>query len=118
MFWPGGGRQSVLLFGHDDPLKLLHHLGEQIDGLGVLLHAVCNHLRCSHHLLTKLAYILTAVLYGTDHSLNGGSELLHTALFAELSSSLVTLRFLLPFMCRYRLTFAAIVRWMVVLVES
>lgn len=118
LFCSSWARRSVLLFGHDDPLKLLHHLSEHIDCLGILLHAVRNHLRCSHHLLTKLADVLTAMLNGTDHSLNGGSELFHTALFVELSSRLVRLCVLVPLLCLYWLSFASVVRWMAVLVES
>lgn len=63
--------------GHDKPLELIDHVGQQVERLGVLLHAVCDHLVCCHNLLAQMANILSAML-------DAGPELLHTVLFGKI----------------------------------
>ena len=67
--------------GHDKPLELVDHLGQQVERLGVLLHTVCDHLCCCHCLLAQMANVLSVMPNAARHSLNGGPKLLHTVLF-------------------------------------
>lgn len=73
--------------GHDQPLELVDHLGQQVERLGVLLHAVCDQFCRRHHLVAQVADVVRAVLDAAGHRLNRGPELLHAALLGELGRS-------------------------------
>lgn len=83
-FGPARSQRLCVFAGHDDPLELVDHLGQQVERLGVLLHTAGDHLRGGHHLLVKMADVLRAALNARGHRLDGGSEFLHAAPFGEL----------------------------------
>lgn len=93
-----GEESPVWAFAEASPLcvclrELVHHLGQQVQRLGVLSHAVGDHLCRSHHLLAKMADVSSSVLGAGGHRLDGGPEFLHAALCGELWM-------LLPVPCR------------------
>lgn len=100
-----------MLTGHNEPLELVDHLRQQVERLGVLFHAVCDHLCRCLHLLAKMANILSAVLHAGGHCLNGGPELVHAALFGELWMQRMLMESWLPLLvlCLLRLVMASIV---------
>lgn len=79
--------------GHNEPLELVDHLSQQVEGLGVVFHVVCDHLCPCHHLVAKTVDVLTAVLDAAGHCLDSGPELIHAALFGELNRMLMLMEF-------------------------
>lgn len=82
--------------GHNESLELVNHLSQQIECLGVLFHAVSDHLCRCHHLLTKVAYIMSAMLNTAGQCLNSGPKLFHAALFGKLRRLMMLMVFWLP----------------------
>lgn len=74
------------LAGHDQPLQLVHHLGEQVECLGVLFPALRDNLRRRHHLPAEMAHVLSAVLDAAGRRLHGAPELVDAPLFGELGT--------------------------------
>lgn len=91
-----------MVSGHNDPLELIDHLGEKVEGLDVFFDAVRDNFCRRHHFLLQMAYVLATVLDIAGHGLNRGPELLHAAGFVELRRLMMFLRLLLWFVVMWR----------------